>query len=173
MIRFSADQEIIEKKDVTHLKYHVQYTPKKDFEGHFDPKKQQQELFTHEVTGTIKERIQILEEINQRSCFLALKKKKTLVGKNVLGKIDHLMASLSRTSPFTEKISFQDCGTITVSISLECSLVTETDMKTETPKSASFFSKAAQIVKIGPTAEEKEAEKVKQAEVERERIMAE
>ena len=87
----------------------------------------------------------------------------------MLGKIDHQMASLSRTSPFTEKISFQDCGTITISISLECSLVTSDDLKTETPKSASFFSKAAQIVKIGPTAEEKEAERVKQALVEAEK----
>jgi len=146
IIRFSADQAIVKKKDITHLKYHVQYTPKKDFEGHFDPKKQSSELFTHEVKGTIQERIQILEEINQRKCSIALKKKKTLVGKgkNVLGKREPLMSSLSRTSTFEEKLYFPDCGTITVKVRLESSLVTADDVR-ETPEN-NIFLKAASVV---------------------------
>ena len=162
-IKFTADQAIMQKKDVTHLKYHVQYTPKKDFEGHFDPKKQSTELFTHEVKGTIQERIQILEEINQRSCSLALKKKKTLVGKNVLGKSDQQMASLSRTSPFTEKIEFYDCGAITVEVRLECSIVTEEEMR---PRQGSIFAKAANTVTFGKLgADQKEAERAKSAQI--------
>ena len=38
VVKFMADNYIIENKDFSYLKYRVQYTNKKDFEGHFENK---------------------------------------------------------------------------------------------------------------------------------------
>ena len=163
LIKFMAEEKIIQKKDIAYLKYRVQYTNKKDFEGHFDCKKPE-EGFNHEIKGTTQERIQILQEMNQRKCLLSLKKKKNLLGNDVLGKTEHLMTSLSRTSSFIEEVEFKDCGIITFEVTVQASLVTEDDKK-EAPK-VGFFAKAASVVTLGQLGADlevaKEQERLKQ-----------
>ena len=50
-ITLTASDELAKSTSIDYVKYRIQYTGKKDFDGHWDMKKKQNESFVHEIKG--------------------------------------------------------------------------------------------------------------------------
>ena len=138
------------------MKYRLQYNAKKEFDGHFDCKTPDKE-FTHEVKGSVQEKILWLKEIHLRKVKLSLKKEKKLLSNSnkVLGATDHMLRDLTRHMPYEEGVVFDE-GNITFKVNVVASMVDPKAAKIP-EKKASFFDKSLGVVTFGKLgAKEKE-----------------